>query len=220
MDSVSTPSRRWTLSIFLEKEGASLRILRMSSWTFNVVVPPLLVLFVGWLGFSSTRSAPKTKPEFFYPSKPLPIRVKRRISAASVPKTPSQSEDQSPQPPTDLPPSNLTASTSLDKSYIFVPPSPDSEEDELRFGRAPPTPSSKRSESESPEDPSANEKRSEDGLEELTIRSFLERFVPSLYAPQGFKPIWWLPNGHLQTIYTAFGDFSKTEKVRYERYVP
>ncbi|KAJ7709929.1 Alpha/Beta hydrolase protein [Mycena rosella] len=38
---------------------------------------------------------------------------------------------------------------------------------------------------------------------------------PSLRAK--FSPVWWLNNGHLQTLYCVLGDFSKTDRVQYNR---
>lgn len=49
----------------------------------------------------------------------------------------------------------------------------------------------------------------------INIREFLETYVPSLYAP--YSPTWWLLNGHLQTAYVVMADFSKVDKVTYER---
>ncbi|KAJ7449786.1 Alpha/Beta hydrolase protein, partial [Mycena latifolia] len=38
---------------------------------------------------------------------------------------------------------------------------------------------------------------------------------PSLRSK--FSPVWWLCNGHLQTLYCVLGDFSKTDKLQYNR---
>jgi len=51
----------------------------------------------------------------------------------------------------------------------------------------------------------------------MNIRTFLENRVPSLF--QSYKPTWWLPNGHFQTMYMSIGDFTKVDKVVYERHV-
>ncbi|WVR06945.1 hypothetical protein IAU60_003981 [Kwoniella sp. DSM 27419] len=48
-----------------------------------------------------------------------------------------------------------------------------------------------------------------------TVRTLVERCVPSLQ--DGYRASWWLPNGHLQTIYSALGDFAKDDPVTYER---
>ncbi|EJT96636.1 AB-hydrolase YheT [Dacryopinax primogenitus] len=52
-------------------------------------------------------------------------------------------------------------------------------------------------------------------IERLSIPAFVERAVPSLHKP--FKPTWYLPNGHLQTIYCILGDFTKVNLVHYYR---
>ncbi|KAF7440481.1 hypothetical protein PC9H_000826 [Pleurotus ostreatus] len=49
----------------------------------------------------------------------------------------------------------------------------------------------------------------------LSLRNLLETKCPSLFEP--FVPSWWLFNGHLQTIYCVLGDFTKTDKVIYDR---
>ncbi|PCH38245.1 AB-hydrolase YheT [Wolfiporia cocos MD-104 SS10] len=48
-----------------------------------------------------------------------------------------------------------------------------------------------------------------------SLESFVESRCPSLYG--GFKPASWLFNGHLQTAYAVVGDFSKIDKVDYDR---
>lgn len=50
----------------------------------------------------------------------------------------------------------------------------------------------------------------------MNIRTFLETRVPSLF--QRYKPTWWLPNGHFQTIFMSIADFTKVDKIVYERY--
>ncbi|KAG1890972.1 AB-hydrolase YheT [Suillus subluteus] len=47
------------------------------------------------------------------------------------------------------------------------------------------------------------------------LRDFVERRCPSLYSE--FRPAWWLPNGHMQTLYCVLGDFSARDKVVYKR---
>ncbi|KAF8342246.1 AB-hydrolase YheT [Cantharellus anzutake] len=53
------------------------------------------------------------------------------------------------------------------------------------------------------------------GVETMSIKTFLESKVPSLY--KGYRLSWWLPNGHSQTCYAAVGDFTKTDQILYER---
>ncbi|KDQ21371.1 hypothetical protein BOTBODRAFT_25808 [Botryobasidium botryosum FD-172 SS1] len=55
----------------------------------------------------------------------------------------------------------------------------------------------------------------EDGIEEVTIKSFVESSCPSLFKP--YRPTWWLPNGHFQTAFCVVGDFSGVDPVVYQR---
>ncbi|KAF9514147.1 hypothetical protein BS47DRAFT_1382135 [Hydnum rufescens UP504] len=48
-----------------------------------------------------------------------------------------------------------------------------------------------------------------------SIATFLQSRVPSLF--EGYRTTWWLPSGHLQTLYVVAGDFTKADKVAYER---
>ncbi|KAK4687337.1 ATP-dependent DNA helicase PIF1, partial [Tremellales sp. Uapishka_1] len=48
-----------------------------------------------------------------------------------------------------------------------------------------------------------------------TVTAFVERACQSLKA--GFKPSWWLQNGHAQTIYSAVADLSHDDRVVYQR---
>lgn len=50
----------------------------------------------------------------------------------------------------------------------------------------------------------------------LSIQSVLETLVPSALVE--YRPSWWLPNGHAQTAYVIGGNFSKVDRVVYERY--
>ncbi|KAJ3571880.1 hypothetical protein NP233_g3452 [Leucocoprinus birnbaumii] len=52
-------------------------------------------------------------------------------------------------------------------------------------------------------------------IEKRSLRDLVEMKVTSIF--RDFRPLWWLPNGHLQTIYCVLGDFSKHEKVWYNR---
>ncbi|KAG8849874.1 hypothetical protein FRB91_009555 [Serendipita sp. 411] len=49
----------------------------------------------------------------------------------------------------------------------------------------------------------------------LTIKEFANKYCPAVFT--GFKPSWWLPNGHAQTAYVAMGNFEEVDKVKYER---
>ncbi|KZT72311.1 AB-hydrolase YheT [Daedalea quercina L-15889] len=49
----------------------------------------------------------------------------------------------------------------------------------------------------------------------VSLRCFVETKCPSLL--KGFRPVWWLFSGHLQTAYSVVGDFSKIDKVEYDR---
>ncbi|KAF8902108.1 AB-hydrolase YheT [Gymnopilus junonius] len=52
-------------------------------------------------------------------------------------------------------------------------------------------------------------------VEEVSIKALLETKCPSLWSE--FRPLWWLFNGHLQTIYCVMGDFSKNDLMWYHR---
>ncbi|KAM5538983.1 hypothetical protein V8D89_007206 [Ganoderma adspersum] len=52
-------------------------------------------------------------------------------------------------------------------------------------------------------------------VEKISLSDFLTLRVPSLH--RGYKPAWWLNSGHLQTAYCVVGDFSKIDKVEYDR---
>ncbi|KAF9514146.1 hypothetical protein BS47DRAFT_1343474 [Hydnum rufescens UP504] len=49
----------------------------------------------------------------------------------------------------------------------------------------------------------------------ISIATFLQSRVPSLF--EGYRTTWWLPSGHLQTLYVVAGDFTKTDRLIYER---
>ncbi|KAF8798005.1 AB-hydrolase YheT [Phlegmacium glaucopus] len=49
----------------------------------------------------------------------------------------------------------------------------------------------------------------------ISIRTLLETRCKSLFSD--FRPLWWLFNGHLQTIYCVLGDFSKNDCMWYDR---
>ncbi|ODN79060.1 anon-23da protein [Cryptococcus wingfieldii CBS 7118] len=55
----------------------------------------------------------------------------------------------------------------------------------------------------------------ERGAKGVTVNEWVEENVPSLKGT--FTPAAWLPNGHLQTLFTAAGDFTKVDKVHYVR---
>ncbi|KAI8998729.1 AB-hydrolase YheT [Trametes punicea] len=48
-----------------------------------------------------------------------------------------------------------------------------------------------------------------------SLRDFIRLRCPSLFKE--FRPAWWLHNGHLQTAYCVIGDFSRIDKVEYDR---
>jgi len=55
-------------------------------------------------------------------------------------------------------------------------------------------------------------------LSKESIRSVVINHCPSLVGPSAtFSPTPWLFSGHLQTIYSAVGDFTKVDQVEYER---
>ncbi|KAL1739432.1 Alpha/Beta hydrolase protein [Schizophyllum fasciatum] len=49
----------------------------------------------------------------------------------------------------------------------------------------------------------------------IDLRTLVKQRCPSLY--ERFQPAWWLPNGHLQTVYAVLGDFSKVHRLQYRR---
>jgi len=54
-----------------------------------------------------------------------------------------------------------------------------------------------------------------DETEQISLRTLVESRCQSLFTE--FHPIWWLFNGHLQTIYCVLGDFSKNDHMWYNR---
>ncbi|OBZ74485.1 Medium-chain fatty acid ethyl ester synthase/esterase 1 [Grifola frondosa] len=54
-----------------------------------------------------------------------------------------------------------------------------------------------------------------EGLQTLALRDFIVSRCPSLL--RGFRSSWLLFNGHLQTAYSVFGDFSDVDRVTYDR---
>ncbi|KAL0571898.1 hypothetical protein V5O48_010060 [Marasmius crinis-equi] len=53
------------------------------------------------------------------------------------------------------------------------------------------------------------------GQEKISLKTFVKERCPSLF--KDFKASGWLFNGHLQTLYCVVGDFTKTDKVVYNR---
>ncbi|KAF7304864.1 AB hydrolase-1 domain-containing protein [Mycena kentingensis (nom. inval.)] len=53
------------------------------------------------------------------------------------------------------------------------------------------------------------------GLVNASLKDLASSYIPALFIP--FKPVWWLPSGHLQTIYCVVGDFSKVDVLQYKR---
>ncbi|KAK2466937.1 hypothetical protein APHAL10511_001195 [Amanita phalloides] len=51
--------------------------------------------------------------------------------------------------------------------------------------------------------------------EHSSLRELLETRCPSLFSD--FNSVWWLFNGHLQTLYCVLGDFSKIDHIIYRR---
>lgn len=51
--------------------------------------------------------------------------------------------------------------------------------------------------------------------EQRSLRELIEGRCISLF--DDFKPVWWLNNGHTQTVYCVVGDFSKSDQVQYSR---
>ncbi|KAG8954249.1 hypothetical protein FRC04_000472 [Tulasnella sp. 424] len=62
---------------------------------------------------------------------------------------------------------------------------------------------------------SSSESEDEDGQERMSLRTFVERRVPSLSKP--YYPCWWLPTGHAQTAYCVVADFESVDTVVYKR---
>ncbi|KAA1077204.1 hypothetical protein PGTUg99_006307 [Puccinia graminis f. sp. tritici] len=57
-----------------------------------------------------------------------------------------------------------------------------------------------------------------DQTNQHSLRSIIHKHCPSLVGPRAyFSPTPWLFSGHLQTIYSAFGNFTKIDQVEYER---
>ncbi|OBZ75228.1 Abhydrolase domain-containing protein [Grifola frondosa] len=52
-------------------------------------------------------------------------------------------------------------------------------------------------------------------IQRVSLRALVEARCPSLF--QNFRPAWWLFSGHLQTAYCVLGDFSRIDKVEYDR---
>ncbi|KAJ7455390.1 Alpha/Beta hydrolase protein [Mycena galericulata] len=53
------------------------------------------------------------------------------------------------------------------------------------------------------------------GNGEVSLRELVESRCRSLSSK--YRPVWWLFNGHLQTIFAIVGDFTKVDQVWYER---
>ncbi|KAF9268352.1 AB-hydrolase YheT [Marasmius fiardii PR-910] len=51
--------------------------------------------------------------------------------------------------------------------------------------------------------------------DKVSLKKFIDERCPSLF--KRFAPPWYLFNGHLQTLYCVVGDFTKTDKVVYDR---
>ncbi|KAH9937799.1 AB-hydrolase YheT [Epithele typhae] len=55
------------------------------------------------------------------------------------------------------------------------------------------------------------------GESNLSLGELIAQQVPELTTAAKFDRAWWLPGGHLQTMYSSLGDFSKVDTVVYER---
>ncbi|KAI0941687.1 hypothetical protein AcW1_003505 [Taiwanofungus camphoratus] len=62
--------------------------------------------------------------------------------------------------------------------------------------------------------PTKNGPKAKESRHEL-LQTFIEPRCPSLLKP--FRPAWWLLSGHLQVAYCVFGDFSRIDKIEYDR---
>ncbi|TCD69713.1 hypothetical protein EIP91_006480 [Steccherinum ochraceum] len=51
--------------------------------------------------------------------------------------------------------------------------------------------------------------------DEISLSDLVATHCPTLHT--SFRPAWWLKGGHLQTLWSVAGDFSKIDKVEYER---
>ncbi|KZS96676.1 AB-hydrolase YheT [Sistotremastrum niveocremeum HHB9708] len=61
--------------------------------------------------------------------------------------------------------------------------------------------------------PSKDEKKSK-----YVLLEYVASKVPSLFGPNAhFDPIPWLRGGHMQTMYCSIGDFTKVDKIEYQR---
>ncbi|KAJ7109353.1 AB-hydrolase YheT [Mycena epipterygia] len=64
--------------------------------------------------------------------------------------------------------------------------------------------------------PASVEIRQSDGsISTESLQSLVLTKCPGLLSK--FSPVWWLFNGHLQTIFCVLGDFSKTDRLQYNR---
>nr|GAT60696.1 predicted protein [Mycena chlorophos] len=51
----------------------------------------------------------------------------------------------------------------------------------------------------------------------VSLQEIVQTRCKSLYTK--YRPTWWLPNGHFQTLHSALGDFSAIDQVWYERHL-
>lgn len=52
-------------------------------------------------------------------------------------------------------------------------------------------------------------------VEDASLSTLVQKWCPSLFKE--FKPLWWLSNGHFQTLYCVLGNFSKEDRMSYLR---
>ncbi|PPQ79112.1 hypothetical protein CVT24_012787 [Panaeolus cyanescens] len=65
------------------------------------------------------------------------------------------------------------------------------------------------------EEPAELEVKTEDGSEKLSLRTLIETRCQSLFT--SFQPLWWMANGHLQTLYCVLGSFGDVDRMTYNR---
>ncbi|QRV78569.1 alpha/beta hydrolase family protein [Ceratobasidium sp. AG-Ba] len=66
-----------------------------------------------------------------------------------------------------------------------------------------------------PPERTANGNSQDDHKHNLSVRSLVETHCPSLV--KDYKPTWWLPGGHIQTLFCVAGNFTAVDEVIYER---
>lgn len=77
------------------------------------------------------------------------------------------------------------------------------------------SPSIHFSESSKPSVLAVRKDRHSNDVEHISLQELVETRCKSLFTE--FRPIWWLFNGHLQTLYSVVGDFSERDHLQYDR---